>query len=309
LQLPDIVSDTSELLKRLIGEKIVLEVQHDRNLGPVRADPGQLEQVIVNLAVNARDAMLAKRPPGGTLTIRTRKITAAEVRAMASDILPADDYSAILVEDSGVGIPPDVQARIFEPFFTTKDVGKGTGLGLSTVYGIVKQSGGYIFVDSETGKGTTFSIYFPVYRGGAVEQRSRKPVKVSAGQWGNARLLLVEDEDMVRAVAERALTRQGFTVVTATDGEDGLERLTDSGPFDLVVSDVVMPNLDGPGMAMEMRKRMPGLPILFMSGYAEETLRQSISIDQVHFLPKPFSVAQIVDAVHGALAAAATPTD
>nr|WP_083231368.1 PAS domain-containing sensor histidine kinase [Blastomonas sp. RAC04] len=309
LQLPDIVSDTSELLKRLIGEKIVLEVQHDRNLGPVRADPGQLEQVIVNLAVNARDAMLAKRPPGGTLTIRTRKITAAEVRAMASDILPADDYSAILVEDSGVGIPPDVQARIFEPFFTTKDVGKGTGLGLSTVYGIVKQSGGYIFVDSETGKGTTFSIYFPVYRGGAVEQRSRKPVKVNAGQWGNARLLLVEDEDMVRAVAERALTRQGFTVVTATDGEDGLERLTDSGPFDLVVSDVVMPNLDGPGMAMEMRKRMPGLPILFMSGYAEETLRQSISIDQVHFLPKPFSVAQIVDAVHGALAAAATPTD
>jgi len=309
LQLPDIVSDTSELLKRLIGEKIVLEVQHDRNLGPVRADPGQLEQVIVNLAVNARDAMLAKRPPGGTLTIRTRKITAAEVRAMASDILPADDYSAILVEDSGVGIPPDVQARIFEPFFTTKDVGKGTGLGLSTVYGIVKQSGGYIFVDSETGKGTTFSIYFPVYRGGAVEQRSRKPVKVSAGQWGNARLLLVEDEDMVRAVAGRALTRQGFTVVTATDGEDGLERLTDSGPFDLVVSDVVMPNLDGPGMAMEMRKRMPGLPILFMSGYAEETLRQSISIDQVHFLPKPFSVAQIVDAVHGALAAAATPTD
>ena len=309
LQLPDIVSDTSELLKRLIGEKIVLEVQHDRNLGPVRADPGQLEQVIVNLAVNARDAMLAKRPPGGTLTIRTRKITAAEVRAMASDILPADDYSAILVEDSGVGIPPDVQARIFEPFFTTKDVGKGTGLGLSTVYGIVKQSGGYIFVDSETGKGTTFSIYFPVYRGGAVEQRSRKPVKVSAGQWGNARLLLVEDEDMVRAVAERALTRQGFTVVTATDGEDGLERLADSGPFDLVVSDVVMPNLDGPGMAMEMRKRMPGLPILFMSGYAEETLRQSISIDQVHFLPKPFSVAQIVDAVHGALAAAATPID
>ncbi len=309
LQLPDIVSDTSELLKRLIGEKIVLEVQHDRNLGPVRADPGQLEQVIVNLAVNARDAMLAKRPPGGTLTIRTRKITAAEVRAMASDILPADDYSAILVEDSGVGIPPDVQARIFEPFFTTKDVGKGTGLGLSTVYGIVKQSGGYIFVDSETGKGTTFSIYFPVYRGGAVEQRSRKPVKVSAGQWGNARLLLVEDEDMVRAVAERALTRQGFTVVTATDGEDGLERLADSGPFDLVVSDVVMPNLDGPGMAMEMRKRIPGLPILFMSGYAEETLRQSISIDQVHFLPKPFSVAQIVDAVHGALAAAATPID
>ncbi|MFC3310391.1 hybrid sensor histidine kinase/response regulator [Blastomonas aquatica] len=309
LQLPDIVSDTSELLKRLIGEKILLEVQHDRNLGPVRADPGQLEQVIVNLAVNARDAMLAKRPPGGTLTIRTRKVTAADVRAMASEILPADDYSAILVEDQGVGIPPDVQARIFEPFFTTKDVGKGTGLGLSTVYGIVKQSGGYIFVDSETGQGTTFSIYFPVYRGGAVEQRSRKPAKISNGQWGNARLLLVEDEDMVRAVAERALTRQGFTVVTATDGEDGLERLADSGPFDLVVSDVVMPNLDGPGMAMEMRKRMPGLPILFMSGYAEETLRQSISIDQVHFLPKPFSVAQIVDAVHGALAAGVSPSD
>uniref|UniRef100_UPI003593D848 response regulator n=1 Tax=Blastomonas sp. TaxID=1909299 RepID=UPI003593D848 len=307
LQLPDIVSETSELLKRLIGEKIVLEVQHDRDLGAVRADPGQLGPVIMNLAVNARDAMLAKKPPGGTLTLRTRKVTAADVRALASDILPTEDYSAILVEDTGIGIAPDIQSRIFEPFFTTKDVGKGTGLGLSTVYGIVKQSGGYIFVESEAGKGTTFSIYFPVYRGGAVEQRSRKPVKVSSGQWGNARLLLVEDEDMVRAVAERALTRQGFVVVTASDGEEGLERLASDGPFDLVVSDVVMPNLDGPGMANEIRKRMPDLPILFMSGYAEETLRQSIAIDQVHFLAKPFSVAQIVEAVQGALAGATAP--
>jgi len=303
LQLPDIVSDVSNLLQRLMGERITVEVNHDRDLGPVRADPGQLEQVIVNLAVNARDAMLATAEGSGTLTIRTRRISAADVRAMGGAILPPDDYSAILVEDTGIGIPPDVQGKIFEPFFTTKEVGKGTGLGLSTVYGIVKQSGGYIFADSQPGKGTVFSIYFPVYRGapGEPAQPPRKrPVRQE--QWGHARILLVEDEAMVRTVAERALTRQGHNVVAAADGEEGLARLADAGPFDLVISDVVMPNMDGPAMAAGIRKREPGLPVLFMSGYAEEQLRQSIALDNVHFVPKPFSVAQIVDAVRAALA-------
>ena len=304
LQLPDIVAEVSNLLQRLLGEKITLEINHDRDLGPIRADPGQLEQVIVNLAVNARDAMLSDKKPSGTLKISTQRVTASDVRAMGSEILPPEDYSALLVEDDGVGIAPDVQAKIFEPFFTTKDVGKGTGLGLSTVYGIVKQSGGFIFVESELGKSTVFKIYFPVFRGSLGEAA---PVKKAAPpkkdeQWGNEKLLLVEDEDMVRAVAERALARQGYTVVTACDGEDGLARFEDSGPFDLVVSDVVMPNMDGPAMASQLRERSPDLPILFMSGYAEEQLRQTISLDQVHFLPKPFSVAQIVDAVRSAIA-------
>ncbi|MEZ5709610.1 MAG: response regulator [Blastomonas sp.] len=302
LQLPDIVAEVSNLLQRLLGEKIELEMTHDRNLGPVRADPGQLEQVIINLAVNARDAMLSSRKAGGKLSISTRRVTASDVRAMGIDILPPEDYSAILVQDDGSGIPPEVQSKIFEPFFTTKDVGKGTGLGLSTVYGIVKQSGGYIFVDSEVDKGTLFSIYFPVYRGqiGEVAPQKKVPVR-EGGQWGNETLLLVEDEDMVRAVAERALSRQGYKVVTASDGEEGLARFADSGPFHLVVSDVVMPNMDGPAMAAELRKRAPDIPILFMSGYAEEQLRQNISLDQVHFLPKPFSVNQIVEAVRDAI--------
>jgi two-component system cell cycle sensor histidine kinase/response regulator CckA len=304
LQLPDIVAEVSNLLQRLLGEKITLEINHDRDLGPIRADPGQLEQVIVNLAVNARDAMLSGKKTKGTLKISTRRVTASDVRAMGSEILPPEDYSALLVEDDGMGMPPDVQAKIFEPFFTTKEIGKGTGLGLSTVYGIVKQSGGYIFVDSVLGKSTKFTIYFPVYRGSlgeAIPAKKAPPPKHDE-QWGNATLLLVEDEDMVRAVAERALTRQGYTVITASDGEEGLARFEDSGPFDLVVSDVVMPNMDGPAMASQLRQRAPDLPILFMSGYAEEQLRQTISLDQVHFLPKPFSVAQIVDAVRSAIA-------
>ncbi|MEP2380257.1 response regulator, partial [Parasphingorhabdus sp.] len=185
------------------------------------------------------------------------------------------------------------------------DVGKGTGLGLSTVYGIVKQSGGYIFADSEPGKGATFSIYFPVHKMSEEEQaQSSEPLKAAAKKelWGSGHILLVEDEDMVRAVAERALTRQGYTVVTASDGEEGLAHLSaqsDSGEgiFDMIVSDVVMPNMDGPAMAREVRVLHPDMPILFMSGYAEEQLRKSIDLDNVAFLPKPFSVAQIAEAV------------
>lgn len=298
LQLPDVVTDVSQMLRRLIGEKIRLDVRHDRDLGPVRADPSQLEQVIVNLCVNARDAMGGR----GTLTLRTRRFTASDVRAMRSDILPVADYTALEVQDTGSGIAPDHLGKIWEPFFTTKDQGKGTGLGLSTVYGIVKQSGGFIFAESELGRGTTFTVYLPVHRG---EEPARAAATASPKvQWsGGGRVLLVEDEDPVRMVAERALTRAGYSVVSARDGEEGLEKVEGGEGFDLVVTDVVMPGMDGPAMARAIRKLQPTMPVLFMSGYAEEQLRRDIDLEGVHFLPKPFSVQQISDKVGAVLAA------
>ncbi|MEM8919675.1 MAG: response regulator [Pseudomonadota bacterium] len=305
LQLPDVVADVSNLLKRLLDDNIELEVKHGRNLGLVRADPGQLEQVIINLGVNARDAINDRGPGGGTISISTRSVNPAEVRELKSEILPVGEYTALFVEDTGKGIPPQVIGKIFEPFFTTKEVGKGTGLGLSTVYGIVKQSGGYIFADSELGEGASFSIYFPVHKLSEQEKpQAIEPLKAAAKKelWGSGHILLVEDEDMVRAVAERALTRQGYSVMTACDGEEGLAHLAaqaEAGEeiFDMIVSDVVMPNMDGPTMARQVRREYPDMPILFMSGYAEEQLRKSIDLDNVAFLPKPFSVAQIAEAV------------
>jgi two-component system cell cycle sensor histidine kinase/response regulator CckA len=305
LQLPDVVSEVSNLLKRLMGETVRLDVTHGRNLGPVRADPGQLEQVVVNLAVNARDAILSANPRGGgVLTIQTKAVTAAEVRALGNDVLPPADYTALIVSDTGAGIPPEIIGKIFEPFFTTKELGKGTGLGLSTVYGIVKQSGGWIFADSRPGQGATFTIYLPVHAAGAAP---KAPVRVvvakPADTWGTGTVLLVEDEAMVRAVAERALTRQGYQVLTADNGEAALEVLETSGRPDLLISDVVMPTMDGPTMVRHVRERYPDLPVLFMSGYAEEQLRKSIDLDRVAFLPKPFSVQQLAEATRDALAA------
>ncbi|TXC68958.1 response regulator [Sphingorhabdus soli] len=302
LQLSDVVSDVGSLLTRLMDEKIRIAVRHGRGMGSVRADPGQLEQVIVNLAVNARDAMLAKDAKGGgELTIETYGMKAGEVARLGSEILPTADYSVLRMGDSGTGIAPEHLGKIFEPFFTTKPVGKGTGLGLSTVYGIVKQSGGYIFADSQTepgeGQGTRFTIYFPVH-----EKREADAEKVAAPEkpkheWGTGEILLVEDEDMVRAVAERALTRAGYTVTGASDGEEALELAAKMETIDLLLSDVVMPRMDGPTMAAKLREARPDLPVLFMSGYAEEQLRKSITLENVGFLPKPFSVAQLTETV------------
>lgn len=300
LQLPDIVAEISNLLQRLLGEMVTLTVKHGRSLGAVRADPGQLEQVIVNLVVNARDAM----PRGGTVTIQTYAVSTAEVRKLGSDILPITDYTALSISDTGTGIAPELLPKIFEPFFTTKDVGKGTGLGLSTVYGIVKQSGGFIFADSKPGAGTSFVIYLPVHRGegssaGSPVKAKPKPTET----WGTGTILLVEDEDMVRAVAERALTRNGYTVVSAANGEAALEILVARSDIMLIVSDVVMPIMDGPTMARQARVDHPTMPILFMSGYAEEQLRKMIDLDNISFLPKPFSVQQLAEAVRDMAAA------
>ena len=303
LQLPDVIAEVSTLLRRLLGEKVKLQVKHGRSLGTVRADPGQLEQVIVNLAVNARDAMLAKDAnAGGTLTIQSYAVTADDVRRMGSEILPIGDYTALRVSDTGTGIPPQLLSKIFEPFFTTKEVGKGTGLGLSTVYGIVKQSGGFIFAESEPGQGTSFTIYLPVHRADAAKPAPRK--KEPAGElWGTGTILLVEDEATVRAVAERALTRHGYTVLLAENGEAAIEILQREKRVDLMISDVVMPTMDGPTTAREARKLQPDLPILFISGYAEEQLRQSIDLPRVAFLAKPFTVQKLAEAARDTLAA------
>jgi two-component system cell cycle sensor histidine kinase/response regulator CckA len=303
LQLPDIIAEVSTLLKRLLGETVKLQVKHGRNLGAVRADPGQLEQVIVNLAVNARDAM----PEGGTLTLQTYSVSAADVRRIGSDVLPIGEYTALRVTDSGTGIPPAILGKIFEPFFTTKEVGKGTGLGLSTVYGIVKQSGGFIFAESEAGVGSSFTIYLPVHRAEASAQRKPAKAKEKVDElWGSGTILLVEDEAMVRAVAERALTRHGYTVLTAENGEAALEILGRGDAVDLMISDVVMPTMDGPTTAREARKTRPDLPILFISGYAEEQLRKSIDLDRVQFLAKPFSVQKLAEAARDTLRQKAT---
>jgi two-component system cell cycle sensor histidine kinase/response regulator CckA len=301
LQLPDVVAEVSNLLKRLLGEKVRLEVHHGRGTGTVRADPGQLEQVIVNLGVNARDAM----PSGGVLSISTKPVLHGEVRAMGSDILPIGDYVQLSVVDSGTGISKENLSKIFEPFFTTKEVGKGTGLGLSTVYGIVKQSGGFIFADSVMGKGTRFDIFLPVHVGKPddTDKPAKRPAEKPRDLWGSGRVLIVEDEDMVRAVAERALVRQGYVIETARDGEEGVQLFAEGKRYDLIVSDVVMPNMDGPAMARKLRETYGDVKILFMSGYAEEQLRESINLENVYFLPKPFSVQQIAEAVRDALAA------
>jgi two-component system, cell cycle sensor histidine kinase and response regulator CckA len=305
LQLPDVVAEVSHLLTRLLGERIRLDVKHGRGLGAVRADPGQLEQVIVNLAVNARDAMLARDPDGGgTLTLQTFAVPAEDVRRMSSDVLPIGDYTAMKVTDTGTGIPTHLLGKIFEPFFTTKEVGKGTGLGLSTVYGIVKQSGGFIFADSQVRKGTTFTMYLPVHRAQPGEAPVKAKAKEKVGElWGTGVVLIVEDEHMVRAVAERALTRHGYTVLTAENGEAALEILAREGRVDMMISDVVMPTMDGPTTVRAARKMQPDLPILFISGYAEEQLRKSIDIPNVAFLAKPFSVQQLAETVRDTLAA------
>ena len=217
--------------------------------------------------------------------------------------------NVLAVADEGPGVAPELRARVFDPYFTTKsgpdETGKGgTGLGLSTVYGIVKQSGGFIFADSEVGKGTKFTVYLPVHHASPEELAAQTTRAEPAAQWaGGGRILLVEDEDMVRAVAERALTRAGYTVTGAADGDEGLAYVEQGAQFDLVLSDVVMPGMDGPAMVRAIRARHPRLPVLFMSGYAEEQLRKEIDIANVHFLPKPFTVQQVTDKVGTVLAA------
>ena len=347
VQLGDVLSDLSMLLRRSLGERVGLDMIHGRDLWPVRADVTQLEQVILNLAVNARDAM----PDGGKLTIRTANVAAADIIRHRSKDDPVDmpESDAVMIEvtDTGTGIPDEIKQKIFDPFFSTKEVGKGTGLGLSTVYGIVKQSGGYVFVDSEVGRGTVFRVFLPrhvesaepaapepaaaaeaqapttpaapaaMLVAGAPESPGEAaepsepavpppppaapaaPVAAPRDDTGAGTILLVEDEEAVRAFASRALASRGYTVLEAGSGVEALEVMAEhGGTVDLVVSDVVMPEMNGPTLLGELRKTNPGIKVIFVSGYAEEAFKNDLPEGQAFaFLPKPFSLKQLIEAV------------
>ncbi len=308
LDLGEALSDIGMLLKRLIGEKVTLDVSHGRDLWPVLVDISQFEQVIVNLAVNARDAM----PDGGKLSVRTANVTAADAAKFAHKGMPDADYILVEVSDTGVGIPDDIIDKIFEPFFSTKEVGKGTGLGLSTVYGIVKQTGGYVYVELRPGQ-TTFRIFLPRHVAGVAQGRALpsgdspafKEALAAAERAANADLtghgtiLLVEDEDGLRALNARGLTSRGYTVLEAANGVEAIELLDKRGSgVDLVVSDVVMPEMDGPALLKELRRRDPSVKFIFVSGYAEDAFAKSVPEgDLPDFLPKPFTLKQLVAAV------------
>ena len=297
--LTEAMSDLGNLLGRVLGEKVALKISHGRDLGLVLVDIHQFEQVIINLAVNARDAM----PQGGTLAVRTFNMTAAESGTVNPEIMPAGDYVVCEVEDTGSGIPAEIVNKIWEPFFSTKDVGKGTGLGLSTVYGIVKQTGGFIFCDSMIGKGTTFRIFlprhYPAPEATPVPKAEADAKVRRADLTGKGRILVVEDEDAVRAFAVRALASRGFTVVEADSGERALEVFeNDAKGFELILSDVVMPEMDGPRMLRELRKRGVTTKIIFVSGYPGEEFEKDLEgYTDYAFLPKPFSLKQLVEKV------------
>jgi two-component system cell cycle sensor histidine kinase/response regulator CckA len=312
LNLTDVLADLRMLLSRLVGSDITLAIEHGRDLWPVKADLGQFEQVIVNLAVNARDAM----PAGGDLSVRTRNVEAAEAARMGYRELVPADYVLVEIADSGTGIEPEVLKKIFEPFFTTKEVGKGTGLGLSMVYGIVKQTGGFIFCDSEVGEGATFRIFLPrhvpqqvsVEAGQAASEAPARPAAATSNAdkdlSGSATVLLVEDEDAVRLGSVRALSSRGYTVHEASSGVEALEIFEElEGKVDIVVSDVVMPEMDGPSLLRELRKRQPDIRFIFVSGYAEDAFAKNLPEEaKFGFLPKPFSLKQLATVVRDMLA-------
>jgi len=316
IDLGEALSDLTVLLRRLIGENVSLDVPQVRDLWPVRADVGQFEQVIINLAVNARDAM----PLGGKLTLRTSNVSVGDDTQHWHKDMPADDYVLAEVEDTGSGIAPEIIDKIFDPFYTTKDVGKGTGLGLSTVYGIVKQTGGFIYVESEVGKGAIFRIFLPRHVPAADEvevpqlPETTAPAIATAAAGeirapatdltGRGTILLVEDEEGLRALNARGLQSRGYTVIEAGNGIEALQELEkQGGEVDIVVSDVVMPEMDGLALMKELKKRKPDIKIIFVSGYAEDAFDKNLPDQtQFNFLPKPFTLKQLVRVVKETMA-------
>lgn len=301
LDMRDTLSDLTHLLNRLVGERVSLVLQHDPGLRPVRADKRQLEQVVMNLVVNARDAM----PEGGEVRIETEACTLRDPMARDQVVVPPGDYVVVRVVDEGCGIAPEKITKIFEPFYSTKRVGEGTGLGLSTAYGIVKQTGGYIFADSVVGAGTTFTLLFPAYDQPVAETvpqpaAPRAPVLTD----GDGVILLVEDEAPVRAFASRALRMRGYTVIEAENAEEALRTLEDETlHIDVFVTDVIMPGLDGPTWVRKALDRRPGAKVVFVSGYAEDSFSdQQARIPNSVFLPKPFSLTQLTATVQEQLA-------
>jgi two-component system cell cycle sensor histidine kinase/response regulator CckA len=304
LQLGDVLSELSILLSRLLGENIELKLEASADIWPVKADLHQFEQVIINLAVNARDAM----PDGGKLTIHTANVDERDSEALGQHRVQPGEYVLIEVSDTGTGMAPEVMQKIFEPFFSTKEVGRGTGLGLSTVYGIVKQTGGFIYAESELGAGTTMRVYLPRYVEVAGEAETARIAAPTRGDQpkdltGQGTVLLVEDEDAVRSFAARALGQRGYRVLEATTGSEALEVFaSQNGDVDLVVSDVVMPEMDGPTLLKHLRSERPDVKIIFISGYAEDAFKRSLSEkDDFMFLQKPFDLKELAAAVKAAL--------
>ncbi len=302
LDLGVVVGELAEMLRRLLREGVALRLERGDNLRPVHADEAQLSNAIINLVVNARDAM----PGGGTVTIRTENETVHHVKAIGSANVPAGDYVRVDVSDTGTGIAPEYLGKIFDPFFTTKPMGEGTGLGLATVYGIVKQTGGFISVRSEVGEGTTFSILLPCYRG---EVEARSEPSIPRDVTGQETILLVEDEEAVRSFAARALKQRGYNVIEASGGEQALEIVNSRpGEIHLLITDVVMPNMDGPTLARAVRERRPDTRVIFMSGYAEEAFRRhDTKAEELHFLPKPFGLKQLAAKVKDVLLGTPAP--
>ncbi|MBV2183692.1 MAG: response regulator, partial [Rhizobium sp.] len=320
LNLTDVIGDLRMLVDRLIsGSKVKLKVDYGRDLWAVKTDLSQFEQVLINLCVNARDAM----PDGGTITVTTRNISPNEAAAFNYRGLPEEEFVLVEVADTGTGIAPEIMDKIFEPFFTTKEVGKGTGLGLAMVYGIVKQSGGYIYPESEVGRGTMFRIFLPRHIPEAVQpaeaaatgagpesgNQHATVVSQTAGVAAtdepadltgkSAVVLLVEDEEAVRRGGKRMLETRGYTVHEAGSGIEALDILEElDGAVDIVVSDVVMPEMDGPTLLAELRKKYPAMKFIFVSGYAEDAFARNLPADaKFGFLPKPFSLKQLAVAV------------
>ncbi|HEY0729182.1 MAG TPA: ATP-binding protein [Pyrinomonadaceae bacterium] len=283
----NVVSELEKMLRRMIGEDIELRVSLHPDLGNIKADPVQLEQVIMNLVVNARDAM----PKGGKLTIETSNVYLDQTYAKEHMSVEPGNYVMLAISDTGCGMDKETRQRIFEPFFTTKAQGKGTGLGLSTVYGIVKQSGGNIWVYSEEGRGTTFKIYFPQVREEAEEYR-RVTAKAEAPR-GSETILLVEDADWVRKLARQLLERAGYRVVEASGAEEAIriiETSTNGTKIDLVLTDVIMPGMSGNDMSKHLLAQRPDLPVLYMSGYTDDAIVQHGVLEPgINFIQKPFS--------------------
>lgn len=304
LHLHDVVCDMTQLLKRLVGGKVRLDLHHDSAPGLIRADRRQLEQVLMNLVVNARDAMRAE----GTITVSTAAVHFDAPMRIEDVTLPAGHYAKLVVRDEGPGIAPEAMGKLFEPFFTTKAAGEGTGLGLSTAYGIVKQSGGFIFVSNPAEGGAEFCIYLPVHEPEDAQDLQVQPLSlpvpaavntpVSAASREGA-VLLVEDEVPVRTFAARALRLRGYTVIEAADGQTALDLLADPDlDVRLFLSDVIMPGIDGPGWVREARLLRPDVAVVFMSGYAAETFADVLEdLPDVTFLPKPFSLEQLIRTV------------
>lgn len=296
----DILTELSHLMRRLIGASVDLDIIHGSDLGLVKVDEGQMEQVLINLAVNARDAMDHQ----GQLTISTENFTNRKPKELVAEELPPGHWTMIKVTDTGCGIPKENLKRIFEPFFTTKEVGEGTGLGLATVYGIIRQTDGFLDVESKVGKGTSFVIYLP--RATEAEEEDDDEISMEPEEakdlTGTECILLVEDEDAVRTFSQRALTNKGYEVLAADCGDSAIKLMEDNKDreIDLLVTDVVMPGIDGPTLAQRMRQELPNLRIIFMSGYTEDRLKDHMG-ENIFFLPKPFTLKQLAEKVKDVL--------